>query len=118
MATPPKGRAGYWAPGDWNAQCFECGHKRKASYLVKHWQGYWVCPEHWEPRHPQDFVKSVNDDQSVPFSQPQPADTFALFCTPQGTTGIAGYGVAGCAIAAFKSPFFDSQVQDFALSPQ
>ncbi len=71
------GRADYYASGDHNAVCYECGRKRKASQLKKHWQGYYVCPEHWEPRQPQDFVRSVPDVQTPPWAQPMPADTFA-----------------------------------------
>lgn len=43
--------------GDWNATCFECGRQDKASRLVRHWKGYYVHPEHNEPRHPQEFVR-------------------------------------------------------------
>lgn len=70
------GRADYLALGDWNVVCFECGHKRKASTMKKNWQGYWVCPEHWEPRQPQDFVRAVPDQQTPPWVQPMPADRF------------------------------------------
>ena len=70
------GRADYYADGDHNAVCYECGRKRKASTLKRHWQGYWVCPEHWEPRHPQDFVRNVPDIQTPPWVQSMPTDTF------------------------------------------
>ena len=79
MAYPPRGRADFFDPGSWNAVCYECGRTRKASDLKKHWQGYFVCPEHWEERHPQDFVRGVPDIQSVPWSQPEPADQFVSF---------------------------------------
>jgi hypothetical protein len=90
--------------GDWNAACFRCGQKRKASELRKEWQGYYVCPEHWEPRHPQDFVKGVPDDSSVPWSQPEewnyvgpqaPVNT----CTIDGRFSVAGLATAGCMVA-------------------
>lgn len=71
------GQADYLALGDWNAVCYECGRKRKASTLRKHWQGYFVCPEHWEPRQPQDFVRAQADIQTPPWTQPMPADVFA-----------------------------------------
>lgn len=72
------GRADYLALGDWNAVCYECGRKRKASELKKHWQGYYVCPEHWEPRQVQDFVRNMPDIQTPPWAQPIPADIFRL----------------------------------------
>lgn len=70
------GRADYLALGDYNTVCFECGRKRKASMLRKHWQGYYVCPEHWEPRQPQDFVRAIPDLMNVPWAQPMPANLF------------------------------------------
>lgn len=92
-------RADYLALGDWNTVCFECGRKRKASTLKKHWQGYYVCPEHWEPRQPQDFVRSVPDVQTPPWTQPMPADTFRYVCTIEGQTSYADVATADCAIA-------------------
>lgn len=71
-----RGRADYLALGDWNTVCYQCGRKRKASTLRKHWQGYYVCPEHWEVRQPQDFVRSVPDKQTPPWVQPMPEDVF------------------------------------------
>lgn len=68
--------ADYLKLGDWNAVCYECGMKFKASTLKKHWQGYYVCPEHWEPRQPQDFVRGTADIQTPPWTQPMPADVF------------------------------------------
>ena len=74
------GRADYLALGDWNCVCYECGRKRKASQMKKHWQGYWVCPEHWEPRQQQDFARAVGDNVTPPWTQPRPeVDTFLGF---------------------------------------
>lgn len=67
------GRADYLKLGDYNAICYECGKKFKASELKRHWQGYWVCEKHWEARHPQDFVKGTKDVQTPPWVQPLPA---------------------------------------------
>ena len=65
----------FYAPGDWNVACSMCGRKRKASELVKNWQGMYRCPEHNDSRHPQDFVRAVPDVQTVPFAQ-IPSNTF------------------------------------------
>ena len=110
MATPPRGRADYLELGDWNAVCYQCGRKFKAGTLMKHWQGFWVCPAHWEPRHPQDFVRSVPDVMTPPWTQPMPADQFVAFCTPNGMTDIAGFAVSGCVVAGYISPMFDPSV--------
>lgn len=104
------GRADFLRLGDWNVVCFRCGRKRKASSMAKQWQGYYVCPEHWEPRQPQDFVRGVPDFPAPPWAQPETADTFVAFCTPNGQTAIADFAVADCAIADYISPAFDPTV--------
>ena len=77
MTYSAKGRADHLDLGDWNAICSMCGRKRKASTMVKNWQGQYRCPEHNEPRHPQDFVKAVPDIQTPPWVQP-PVDLYAM----------------------------------------
>lgn len=62
--------ADYFAPGDWNFRCEVCGRKRKASESRLRWDKARVCRECFEPRHPQDFVRNVHDDQSVPWTRP------------------------------------------------
>lgn len=78
------GSADYLKPGSWNAQCYQCGRKKKADEMLRYWQGYYVCPQHWEMRQPQDFVRSVPDVQTPPWTQDMPAYQFAisdLICT-------------------------------------
>jgi len=86
----------HYARGDWNAVCARCGRKAKASTFVRQWQGYWVCREHSEPRHPQDFVRGKAENPTPPWVQPPPPDNFVKFCTPDGTTAIPGYAIPGC----------------------
>lgn len=95
---PAKGKADYLALGDWNAQCFECGRKFKASTLRLRWEGYRVCENCWEPRQPQDYVKGVPDHPQAPWAQPMPADTFAAFCTPNGQSAVPDYGMPDCMV--------------------
>jgi hypothetical protein len=104
------GRADFLNLGDWNSVCFECGRKRKASEMMKHWQGYYVCPQHWEARQPQDFVRSVPDVQTPPWTQPMPADVFINVCTPNGTSAVPAVAVPGCAIPGYLSPFYDPSI--------
>jgi len=99
------GRADYLALGDWNAICYECGRKFKASMLKKHWQGYWVCPEHWEPRQPQDFVRAIPDIQTPPWTQPV-SEIFGALCTPQGSSAVPGEAQPGCMIPGYLSPMY------------
>lgn len=70
------GHADYLKLGDWNAICDRCGFKFKASELKETWDNLQVCKECWEPRHPQDFLRGMPDDPSVPWSRPDSdADT-------------------------------------------
>lgn len=80
------GRADYLALGDWNVQCFQCGFKRKASMMERNWQGYYVCPEHNEPRQTQDFVRATPDFQTPPWVQPMPTAVYTY------TNQVIGFG--------------------------
>jgi hypothetical protein len=86
MSVPNKGKFDFLREGDWNTVCYQCGFKRKASYLVRNWQGYYVCPEHNEPRQPQDFVRGVPDVQQPPWTQPRPTATFTYNNTYLGVS--------------------------------
>lgn len=60
-----------YKPGDWLVKCDKCGRKRYASDCRYDWKNLFVCLDTcWEPRHPQDYVTSVPDDQSVPVARP------------------------------------------------
>jgi len=107
MSNPIIGRSDHLILGDWNVVCYQCARKRKASVMMRHWQGYYVCPEHWEARQPQDFVRTPPDDQTPPWTQPMPAPIFVYVCTFNGMTAIADVGVAECAIAEYVSPEYD-----------
>ena len=68
-------------PGDWNIVCDVCDFKWKASLTLRRWDGLRVCPYDWEPRHPHDFLRTKEDDQSVPFTRSAPADADLPFIT-------------------------------------
>lgn len=74
--------------GDWNAVCESCGFRFKASELKKRWDGKMVCHLDWETRHPQDLIKIPKEDTSVPWTSPEPADTFVAvtYTVPPGAT--------------------------------
>jgi hypothetical protein len=91
------GENDYYAPGDWNVACSMCGRKMKASQMVKNWQGMYRCVKCNEPRHPQDFVRAVQDVQTVPFSQHQLEDDIPL-CTYNGQSAWPGYAIPGCSM--------------------
>jgi hypothetical protein len=70
------GEADYLLPGDWNVTCDLCGRKAKAINVEKTWDNQYVCRHHKERRNPQDYLRGIKDDPSVPFSRPQPPLSF------------------------------------------
>ena len=47
--------------GDNWIECDVCGMDIYASDSKKRWDGLIVCPDDWEMRHPQDFVRARKD---------------------------------------------------------
>ena len=72
------GHADYLRNGDYNGICDACGHKYKFSQLKLRWDGLYVCSYDWEARQPQDYVKGVRDNMSVPVSRPQAPDEYSI----------------------------------------
>jgi len=71
------GRADHYKHGENNVICDRCGFKFKASELMREWNGLYTCKIFcWEPRHPQDLIKSKHDDQRPELSRPGAANTF------------------------------------------
>jgi hypothetical protein len=66
----------YWAPGQWNFICELCGAKRKSQDGIKTWDGHYVCRSHKEARNPQDFVRGVRENLTVPWARPPTDDQF------------------------------------------
>lgn len=66
----------YFAPGDYNVICDRTGFKLKRSQCRLEWTGSMVRNESWEARHPQDLIRSIPDDQSVPYPNPEASDDF------------------------------------------
>lgn len=65
-----------YVKGDWIAMCDVCGRKYKASQLEQRWDGLMCCPDDWEIRQPQDFVRGVADTQIAPWLRSEPQDYF------------------------------------------
>ena len=66
----------YYESGGWNLICDSCSIKYKASKAKQRWDGFIVCPNCYEQRHPQDFVRSRQDKITVPYIRRPPADIF------------------------------------------
>ena len=80
-----------------------CGRKYKSNEIRKRWDGLLVCDEDWEPRHPQDFVRGIQEKSNIlPFTFDNDGDTYSeqhLACTLANSVGVSGLGVAGCMVA-------------------
>lgn len=65
--------------GDWLAICDQCGRRAYASQMTKRWDGLMVHADEafgcFETRHPQDFVRAIPDNQPLPWTRPEVADT-------------------------------------------
>jgi len=60
--------------GDNWISCDVCGMDIYASDSKKRWDGLIVCPEDWEMRHPQDFVRARKDKISASVVRSEPED--------------------------------------------
>jgi len=91
--------------GSYNVICDSCGLKFKSHELQRRWDGLMVCSKDYEQRHPQDFIRSRPEKNTVPFSRPEAEDTFLHdSCTVTGLTSYAGYATAGCSLPARITP--------------
>ena len=83
----------HFISGEWNVTCDVCSRKIKAHEAKQRWDGFIVCPDDFENRHPQDFVKAQTDKITVPFTRPIP--TYIFITVPYILYWDTGYSVSG-----------------------
>lgn len=106
------GRADYYLPGGWNMLCQVCGFKYKNVDMKLRWDNVWCCPEDWEVRQPQDFVRGVSDPMMVPYTSPEPPVQFDTFPPIQTPTGEIVVGVPSVYInSVLLAPGVDYTIQ-------
>lgn len=72
-----KNRGGtFYRPGSYNKICDRTGFKVKVEAAQEEWTGATVRKQSWEPRHPQDQIRAIRDDQSVPDPNPEGEDYY------------------------------------------
>lgn len=69
------GRERFYKPGSFYRIDDRTGFAFRAEYTQMEWTGLIVSKRVWEPRQPQDFVRGVNDDQTVPYARPRSPHT-------------------------------------------
>lgn len=72
----------YFVSGQHNVTCDICSKKIKSGEAKQRWDGFVVCPDDYEMRHPQDFVRARQDKITVPFSRPIPTLVFTNVVYP------------------------------------
>lgn len=72
-----KGKSPGWKKGDHWVICDRTGMAIRESDAREEWTGAVVAKEVWEPRHPQDYYRAREDDQSPKgLVRPEPEDSF------------------------------------------
>lgn len=66
----------FYIPGSFYRICERTGMKTREFNTRREWQGLIVRKEVFEPRQPQDFVRGVPDNQTVPYPRPRPTNVF------------------------------------------
>jgi len=87
--------------GDHWVTCDVCGFDIRAGDIRERWDGLMVCPADYEMRHPQDFVRTLDEYLgAVGPVRPEPTAVYTTgTCSEDGISGVAGDAVAGCMIA-------------------
>ena len=68
--------ANYYKPGAHNVICERTGFKIKSTDARKQWDNVIVRSRSFEKRHPQDFLRSRQDQPGVRDARPRPTDYF------------------------------------------
>ena len=95
---------GYQPMNHW-VVCDSCGFDIRAEDIKETWDHRLVCPSDWEPRHPQDFVRSRKDDMSAkgPVRPPPSAEEGAYECVTTPGTDSSVCNIAICNMAICNS---------------
>lgn len=89
------GQADFLRVGDYNAICDVCGRKFKFSRLRQKWDNTWACEQDWEPRQPQDYLRGIPDNMSVPLSRPDQPAVFldTIYVNPVICTSLLNFAI-------------------------
>lgn len=77
-----KNRSPGWKKGGHWIICDRTGMAIRAEDAKEEWTGSVVAKDVWEPRHPQDFLRAMEDDQSpkgLVRTEPQDSELYGLY---------------------------------------
>ena len=77
--------------------CDVCGFELTSDKKRKRWDNLIVCPEDWEPDHPQKYIRVQPDGLPVSDPRPEPEDEFVFVCDLWSSSPMADFGEADCA---------------------
>jgi len=76
------------------AICDRCGQQYKFLELKKEWNGLQVCPECYEPKHPQlEPTYHSADAQALPFTRPAREEPVTVFVGSPGDSAFTSNGM-------------------------
>jgi hypothetical protein len=101
-------------PGDHWVTCPICEEAVRKHTMKRRWDGLWVCEKDYDPRHPQEFVRTKQDKLSPPQPvNPPPTESFVTPGTCSTRTAVAGEAIAGCAIAGWNDEEYEVPAATF-----
>lgn len=87
-----KGKSPGWKKGSHWVICDRTGMAIRVEDAKEEWTGAIVAKEEWEPRHPQDYYRAKQDDQSPKGpTRPEPTDQEITGLYIEGGYIAAGY---------------------------
>lgn len=79
----------HYVHGDWYVICDKSGFKVRNKRAKLEWTGLFVSDRYYEQRHPQDFVKGVQDNQTVPIARPRQVNQYLGPLSTTLTTNVS-----------------------------
>jgi len=89
----------FYKPGSFYRICDRTGFATRAERTRTEWNNLIVSDRVWEARQPQDFVKGVADNQTVPYARPRQPN-------PDVSSRIADFDVQGGKIYVTAGQFY------------
>lgn len=76
------------------ALCDQCGQRFKLNTLIKDWKGFKVCPECYEPKHPQlEPKRTITEPQALYQPRPEAKMPVTVYIGLTADTGLASIGM-------------------------
>lgn len=89
------GRRGRW-PGTWKAVCDSCGFEFPSDELRERWDGFMVCIDDFETKHPLLDIRIRPERIAPPWVRPAGEPLFLHNCNIISSSCYAGLGTADC----------------------